>query len=409
VNAVTVNKVCGSGLEAVMQAANMIRLGDAQCVVAGGMENMDLAPHLAQVRGGIKYGEGKLIDHMQFDGLTCAFENWPMGNAAEHTASTCGVTRAEQDAFSVESHRRAAEATKNGWFKAEMIALTPEQCMAKTGLDVDEGFRADSSMDGLAKLRPAFTKDGSVTAGNASQISDGAAAVLVMSEAKAKELGLKVLAKIVGYGTAGVAPKDLFIAPKVGIEQLLAKTSKKVSDIDLFEVNEAFAAQVLAAYGVGLIAAVSIRSIVASFHARGDTKTPMIVSLVAVTLNVGLKLVLVDGFGVMGLALATALGATLNLAALVWIADNRGWIEPDGAFGRAAACAGAAAAALAGTLLLTYPLIEGWLGAWRFGKELRLIAHGLTGGIVYGVVALAIMRITGLSLRRAGHQQGNPP
>jgi acetyl-CoA C-acetyltransferase len=246
VNAVTVNKVCGSGLEAVMQAANMIRLGDAQCVVAGGMENMDLAPHLASVRGGIKYGEGKMLDHMQFDGLTCAFENWPMGNAAEHTASTCGVTRAEQDAFSVESHRRAAEATKNGWFKAEMIALTPEQCMAKTGLDVDEGFRADSSMDGLAKLRPAFTKDGSVTAGNASQISDGAAAVLVMSEAKAKELGLKVLAKIVGYGTAGVAPKDLFIAPKVGIEQLLAKTSKKVSDIDLFEVNEAFAAQVLA-------------------------------------------------------------------------------------------------------------------------------------------------------------------
>jgi len=246
VNAVTVNKVCGSGLEAVMQAANMIRLGDAQCVVAGGMENMDLAPHLASVRGGIKYGEGKMLDHMQFDGLTCAFENWPMGNAADHTASTCGVTRADQDAFSVESHRRAAEATKNGWFKAEMIALTPEQCMAKTGLDVDEGFRADSSMDGLAKLRPAFTKDGSVTAGNASQISDGAAAVLVMSEAKAKELGLKVLAKIVGYGTAGVAPKDLFIAPKVGIEQLLAKTGKKVSDIDLFEVNEAFAAQVLA-------------------------------------------------------------------------------------------------------------------------------------------------------------------
>jgi acetyl-CoA C-acetyltransferase len=246
VNAVTVNKVCGSGLEAVMQAANMIRLGDAQCVVAGGMENMDLAPHLASVRGGIKYGEGKMLDHMQFDGLTCAFENWPMGNAADHTASTCGVTRAEQDAFSVESHRRAAEATKNGWFKAEMIALTPEQCMAKTGLDVDEGFRADSSMDGLAKLRPAFTKDGSVTAGNASQISDGAAAVLVMSEAKAKELGLKVLAKIVGYGTAGVAPKDLFIAPKVGIEQLLAKTGKTVADIDLFEVNEAFAAQVLA-------------------------------------------------------------------------------------------------------------------------------------------------------------------
>jgi acetyl-CoA C-acetyltransferase len=246
VNAVTVNKVCGSGLEAVMQAANMIRLGDAHCVVAGGMESMDMAPHMVHARVGIKYGQATMLDHMQFDGLTCAFENWPMGNAAEHTAATCGVTRAEQDAFSVESHRRAAEATKNGWFKAEMVALTPEQCMGKVGLDADEGFRADSSVEGMAKLRPAFTKDGTVTAGNASQISDGAAAVIVMSESKAKELGLKVLARIVAYNTAGVAPKDLFIAPKVGIEKLLVQTGKSVADIDLFEVNEAFAAQVLA-------------------------------------------------------------------------------------------------------------------------------------------------------------------
>ncbi|MFO0962752.1 MAG: thiolase family protein [Phycisphaerales bacterium] len=248
-NAVTVNKVCGSGLEAVMQAATMIRVGDAECAVAGGMENMDLAPHLAQVRAGIKYGDGKLVDHMANDGLTCAFECWPMGNAAEHTASTSGVTRAAQDAFSVESHRRAAEATKNGWFKKEMVALTPEQCMGKTGLDADEGFRADSSVDALAKLRPAFSKEGTVTAGNASQISDGAAAVLVMSEAKAKALGLTPLARIVGYGTAGVAPKELFIAPKVGIAALLAKHGLAVKDIDLFEINEAFAAQVLACSG----------------------------------------------------------------------------------------------------------------------------------------------------------------
>jgi acetyl-CoA C-acetyltransferase len=201
---------------------------------------------MVHARAGIKYGQATMLDHMQFDGLTCAFENWPMGNAAEHTAATCGVTRAEQDAFSVESHRRAAEATKNGWFKAEMVALTPEQCMGKVGLDADEGFRADSTAEGMAKLRPAFTKDGTVTAGNASQISDGAAAVIVMSESKAKELGLKVLARIVAYNTAGVAPKDLFIAPKVGIEKLLAQTGKSVADIDLFEVNEAFAAQVLA-------------------------------------------------------------------------------------------------------------------------------------------------------------------
>ena len=246
VNAVTVNKVCGSGLEAVMQAASMVRLGDAHCVVAGGMESMDLAPHMVHARAGIKYGEAKMMDHMQLDGLTCAFENWPMGNAAEHTASTCGVTRAEQDAFSAESHRRAAEATKNGWFKPEIVALTAEQCMAKAGLDADEGFRADSTVEGLAKLRPAFTKDGTVTAGNASQISDGAAAVIVMSETKAKELGLRPLARIVAYGTAGVAPKDLFLAPKVGIEQLLARTGRSVADIDLFELNEAFAAQVLA-------------------------------------------------------------------------------------------------------------------------------------------------------------------
>jgi acetyl-CoA C-acetyltransferase len=245
-NAVTVNKVCGSGLEAVMQAATMIRAGDAHCVVAGGMENMDLAPHLAQVRAGIKYGEGKLLDHMQHDGLTCAFECWPMGNAAEHTAATFGVTRAEQDAFAAESHRRAADATKNGWFKNEIVPLSPEQCMAKAGLETDEGYRADTTADVLAKLRAAFTKDGSVTAGNASQISDGAAAVMVMSDTKAAQLGLKPLAKIVAYGTAGVAPKDLFIAPKIGIEQLLAKTGLKVQDIDLWEINEAFAAQVLA-------------------------------------------------------------------------------------------------------------------------------------------------------------------
>ncbi len=248
-SAVTVNKVCGSGLEAVMQAATIIRVGDAACIVAGGMENMDLAPHLAQVRGGIKYGDGKLVDHMAADGLTCAFECWPMGNAAEHTAQTSGITRAAQDAFSAESHRRAAEATKNGWFKKEIVALTAEQCMGKTGLEADEGFRADSTAEVLGKLRPAFSKDGTVTAGNASQISDGAAAVMVVSDAKAKELGLKPLARIVGYNTAGVAPKDLFIAPKVGIQALLAQHGLQVQDIDLFEVNEAFAAQVLANAG----------------------------------------------------------------------------------------------------------------------------------------------------------------
>lgn len=245
-SAVTVNKVCGSGLHAVMQAATGIRAGENAVVVAGGMENMDLAPHLAHVRAGLKFGDGKLIDHMQADGLTCAFENWAMGCAADHIASVHGVSRAEQDAFSALSHQRAAEATTNGWFKDEILPLSAEQCMAKTGLDRDEGFRADSTAETLGKLRAVFSKEGSVTAGNASQISDGAAALLVTSEEAASALGAKPLARIVAYNTVGVAPKDLFIAPKFGIERVLAKAGLAAKDIDLYEVNEAFAAQVIA-------------------------------------------------------------------------------------------------------------------------------------------------------------------
>lgn len=245
-NAVTVNKVCGSGLQAVMQAAAAIKAGDASLVVAGGMESMDLAPHMVHARAGIKFGDAKLIDHMAADGLTCPFEGWAMGCAADHIAQAHGVTRKEQDEFSARSHHRAAEATKNGWFKAEMIPLTAEQCMGKVGLEADEGFRADSSAEVLGKLRAVFGKEGTVTAGNASQISDGAAALLVASAEKAAELKATVLAKIVAYDTVGVAPKEIFIAPKLGIERVLKKAGLTVKDIDLFEVNEAFAAQVLA-------------------------------------------------------------------------------------------------------------------------------------------------------------------
>jgi len=245
-NAVTVNKVCGSGLQAVMQAATGVRAGENALVVAGGMENMDLAPHFAHVRAGVKFGDTKMVDHMQADGLTCPFEGWAMGCAADHIAQVHGVSRAEQDAFSALSHQRAAAATANGWFKDEIIPLTAEQCMAKAGLDRDEGFRADSTAETLGKLKAVFGKDGSVTAGNASQISDGAAAVLVASDATAAALGVQPLASIVAYDTVGVAPKDIFIAPKFGIERVLAKAGLTVKDIDLFEVNEAFAAQVLA-------------------------------------------------------------------------------------------------------------------------------------------------------------------
>ncbi|MDB4780395.1 thiolase family protein [bacterium] len=246
VTAVTVNKVCGSGLEAVMQAARAIKAGDIEVAVAGGMENMDLAPHFANVRGGVKYGPATMQDHMAHDGLTCAFEKWPMGNAAEWIADEYDISRDEQDRFSAQSHNRAEAAWDAGHFEAEVLPMSAEQCNARAGVEKDEGFRPGSSSDSLAKLRPAFTKDGSVTAGNASQISAGAAAVVVMSLAKAKELGLSPIAKIVDYNTAGVEPKKLFFAPAVGIEALLAKNDVKVDDIDLFEINEAFAAQVLA-------------------------------------------------------------------------------------------------------------------------------------------------------------------
>ncbi|MFN5496988.1 MAG: thiolase family protein [bacterium] len=245
ISAVTVNKVCGSGLEAVMQAARSIRAGDNHVVLAGGVENMDLAPHMMHMRNGVKYGAGTMQDHMAADGLTCAFEKWAMGCACDYITAKHGVTREEQDRFAAQSHQRAAAATAAGHFKAEIVALSPEQCMAKVGVDADEGIRGDTTGEGLAKLKPAFGKEGTATAGNASQISDGAAAVLVMSEEGLKKTGAKPLAKIVDSHTAGTAPKDLFFAPKLGIEAILAKNGLTVADIDLFEINEAFAGQVL--------------------------------------------------------------------------------------------------------------------------------------------------------------------
>ena len=217
VTAVTVNKVCGSGLESVMLAARSIKAGDISVAIAGGMENMDLAPHFMHLRNGVKYGPATMQDHMAHDGLTCAFEQWPMGNAAEWIAGAHGVSREEQDRFSAESHQRAEAAWAKGFFDGEVIPLSAEQCKAKEGVSRDEGFRPGSSAESLAKLRPAFTKDGCVTAGNASQISDGAAAVVVTSLAKAKDLGIAPIATIVDYNTAGLPPKELFFAPAVGI------------------------------------------------------------------------------------------------------------------------------------------------------------------------------------------------
>jgi len=246
-NAMTVNKVCGSGLQSVMLAAQSIRAGDNRLVVAGGMETMSLAPHMIQLRQGVKYGPAEMQDHMAADGLTCPFERWAMGCAAECTAEAHGITRAEQDRFALQSHQRAAKSTSEGTFRKEIVPLSAEQLGQKQGCDADEGFRADSSLESLAKLRPAFAKEGgSVTAGNASQISDGAAALLVAEAETARALGATVLARIVGSSTAGVPPKSLFEAPIHGISSLLKRHGLTVADIDLFEINEAFAAQVLA-------------------------------------------------------------------------------------------------------------------------------------------------------------------
>lgn len=243
-SAVTVNKVCGSGLQAVMMAAQTIKAGDNALVIAGGFENMTAAPHFSRVREGVKFGPATMDDHMQFDGLRCAFECWGMTSAADHTAKKNGVSREEQDRFSAQSHGRAAEATKKGWFGDEIVALTGEQCLDKKspGVSADEGIRAETTLESLAKLRTVPGHE-SITAGNASQISDGAAAIAVASLAMAEKLGIKPMARVISYHTSGVNPKDIFEAPIEGIRGALEKAKLTVKDIDLFEINEAFAAQ----------------------------------------------------------------------------------------------------------------------------------------------------------------------
>lgn len=245
--AYTVNKVCGSGLKAAMLGAQAIKAGDAQIVVAGGMESMSLAPHLIEgTRTGIKYGDGKLVDALIRDGLWCPFQHWPMGDAAEYIAGKCSIPRDDQDRFAVQSHKRAAAAWESGAFAGEVLPVTVGSGSKSRTIARDEGIRADSSLEGLGKLRPAFKTDGTVTAGNASQLSDGAAAVVLASGESVKRLGGKPLARVVAYATSGVAPKDIFIAPVPAIRTVLDKAKLSLKDIDLFELNEAFAAQMLA-------------------------------------------------------------------------------------------------------------------------------------------------------------------
>jgi acetyl-CoA C-acetyltransferase len=245
--AYTVNKVCGSGLKAVMLAAQALRAGDAELIVAGGMESMSRAPYLLfGARTGWKYGDQKAVDAMIHDGLWCAFECWHMGEAAEHIAAKCGVSRAEQDRFALQSQRRAAAAWERNAFAAEIVPVTVGSGAKARTITRDEGMRPETTAEGLAKLRASFKEGGTVTAGNASTLSDGAAALVVGTRKAADRQGTKPIARIVAYATSGVAPKDIFIAPVTAVRQVLEKAGLRLSDIDLFELNEAFAAQMLA-------------------------------------------------------------------------------------------------------------------------------------------------------------------
>ena len=257
VSAMTVNKVCGSGLKAVMLASQAIRAGDKQVVVAGGQESMSNAPYyIYGMRNGTKLGDQKMIDGMIKDGLWCATCDVHMGGHAEHTARKANVGREEQDKFSAESHAKAIAAIESGRFKEEIIPVEIAGKKGSTVVDTDEGPRRDTTPESLTKLKPAFggrgsSDDLSVTAGNASSLNDGASALVVVSEAYAEARGLGILARITGYATGGTEPQELFFAPIFAVQNLMKKTGSKIGDYDLIEANEAFAAQALAD-GAGL-------------------------------------------------------------------------------------------------------------------------------------------------------------
>ena len=247
VSALTINKMCGSGLQAVMLAAQAVRAGDEQVVVAGGLESMSNAPFLLQgARAGWKFGDQKVIDSMLNDGLVCAFENCHMGMHAEHIAKTKNVTREDQDRFAAESQKRASAAIGAGLFEKEIVKVEIPGKKGPTIIAADEGPRADTTFESLSKLRPAFDPSGSVTAGNASTLSDGSAAVLVSSRSFAQKNGKKPMARILAQATAGVEPKELFYAPVFAVQKALKLAGLTTADIDLYELNEAFSSQMIA-------------------------------------------------------------------------------------------------------------------------------------------------------------------
>jgi acetyl-CoA C-acetyltransferase len=253
VSALTVNKVCGSGLKAVMLAAQAIKAGDREVIVAGGQESMSNAPYYNYgMRGGVKLGDQMLVDGMIKDGLWCAFCDVHMGGHAEYTAKKAGVTREMQDEFAVRSHAKAVAAIEAGKFKDEIAPVQVPGRKGPTTVDTDEGPRKDTTLESLGKLRPAFPSktgpndDLSVTAGNASSLNDGAAALVVTSEAYAKANSLPILARIDAYATGATEPQDLFFAPIHAVKNLMAKSNASINDFDLIEANEAFASQAIA-------------------------------------------------------------------------------------------------------------------------------------------------------------------
>jgi acetyl-CoA C-acetyltransferase len=248
VSAVTINKVCGSGLKAIMMAAQGVQLGDTEIVVAGGMESMSNAPYLIpKAREGYRLGHGTLVDTVINDGLWCAFDDQHMGCTGEVVAERFHVSREEQDEYALNSHRKAAAAIKTGKFKDEIVPVEIKQRKGPPIIfDTDEAVREDTSLESLGKLKPAFKDGGTVTAGNAPGVNDGASAVVVTSSERAKSLGVAPMAKIVGQATSGTEPKLVMMAPVEAIKKLLKKTGWSLSDVDLIELNEAFAVQAVA-------------------------------------------------------------------------------------------------------------------------------------------------------------------
>jgi acetyl-CoA C-acetyltransferase len=248
VAATTINKVCGSGLKTVMVAAQGIAAGDLEIAVAGGMESMSNCPYLlTRVREGMRMGHGEALDSMIQDGLWCSFEQCHMGHAGEVVATEYGIGRGAQDEYAVESHRRALEATTAGRFKSEILPVTiPQKRGEPIVVDRDESIRSDTTMEALGALRPAFKKDGTVTAGNAPPVNDGAAALVVMSATRAAALNVTPMARIVGQASSGLAPKYVLMTPVEAVRRVAQKINWKLEDVDLFELNEAFSVQAVA-------------------------------------------------------------------------------------------------------------------------------------------------------------------